>query len=230
MEKTEKIIDFAASLASTTHDMKNSLSMILSAIDEVVNTCTPEKCPSHKHLLQMQYEANRVNGNLIQLLTLYKMDNDQFSINISHYPVCELIEETIMHNRALLEYKEIEVFTECPDDFFWFFDRNLLSGVINNILNNAVKYAGDRVKIRAAENNGWLEISIEDNGNGYPDKMLRTGSQTSRGVSFRTGSTGLGHYFASIAAMMHKNKGREGYISISNSSEYGGGCFTITLP
>jgi len=163
MMKTEKTIDFAASLASTTHDMKNALSMILSAIEEVVITCKPESCPSHKHLLQMQSEANRVNSNLIQLLTLYKMDNDQLSINISHYPVSELIEEIILQNRALLNYKEIEIFTECPDDLFWFFDRSLLSGVIDNILNNAVRYAGDSVKIRAAENNGCLEISIQDN-------------------------------------------------------------------
>ena len=28
----------------------------------------------------------------------------------------------------------------------------------------------------------------------------------------------------------NKNKGREGYISISNGGKYGGGCFRITLP
>ncbi len=230
MDKTERLIDFPAFLASMAHDMKNSLSMLLNTLDEVVSTCTPEKCPSHRHLSQMQYEATRVNFNLIQLLTLYKMDHDQFSINISHYPVSEIIEEIILQNKPLLDFKGIEIFTECPDDMTWFMDSNLISGVINNILNNAYRYARSKILIRGDENNGWLVLSIEDDGQGYPEEMLGTGIKTGRGVSFKTGSTGLGLYFASMVAKLHKNKDREGFISISNGGEYGGGCFKITLP
>jgi K+-sensing histidine kinase KdpD len=230
MLKTEKTIDFEASLASTTHDMKNSLSMMLNVIDEIVDNCGPDNCASQKQLLQMQYEAKRVNNNLVQLLTLYKMDKDQLSINISLYPVCELLGETILQNRGLLDYKGIEIFPECPDDLSWFFDRDLISGVMNNVLNNAFRYAKDKITIRASEKDGCLVISIEDNGEGYPDSMIGSHNQTSKGVSFKTGSTGLGLYFASVIAMIHKNKGREGSIALSNGGEYGGGCFTITLP
>jgi len=230
MDKTERRINFSAFLASMAHDMKNSLSMLLNTLDEVVSTCPTDKCPSHRHLSQMQYEATRVNFNLIQLLTLYKMDHDQFSINISHYPVSELIEEIILQNKPLLDFKGIEIFTEYPDDLTWFLDSNLISGVINNILNNAYRYTSSKILIRGNENNGCLVLSIEDDGQGYPEEMLGTGVQTSRGVSFKTGSTGLGLYFASMAARLHKNKGREGFISISNGGKYGGGCFTITLP
>lgn len=230
MDKTERRINFSAFLASMAHDMKNSLGMLLNTIDEIVSTCTPEKCPSHRHLSQMQYEATRVNFNLIQLLTMYKMDHDQLSINISHYPVSEIIEEIILQNKPLLDFKDIEIFTECPDDLTWFMDCNLISGVINNILNNAYRYASSKILMRAYENGGWLVLSIEDDGQGYPEEMLETGGQTGRGVSFRTGSTGLGLYFASMVAKLHKNKDREGFVSISNSGEYGGGCFTMTLP
>jgi len=230
MDKTKGLIDFPAFLASMAHDMKNSLSMLLNTLDEVVSTCTPEKCPSHKYLSQMQYEATRVNFNLIQLLTLYKMDHDQFSINISHYPVSEIFEEIILQNKPLLDFKGIEIFTECPEDLTWFLDSSLISGVINNVLNNAYRYTRSRILIRGNENNGWLVLSIEDDGQGYPEEMLGTGIQKDSGVSFKTGSTGLGLYFASMVAKLHKNKDREGFISISNGGEYGGGCFTITLP
>jgi len=230
MDKTERMIDFPAFLASMAHDMKNSLSMLLNTLDEVVANCTPEKCPSYGHLSQMQYEATRVNFNLIQMLTLYKMDNDQFSINISHYPVSELIEENVLQNKPLLDFKGIEIVSECPDDLTWFLDSDLISGVINNILNNAYRYANSKIFIRAYEKDGWLVLSIEDDGNGYPEEMLGTGVQTASGVSFRTGSTGLGLYFASMVLKLHKNKDRVGFISISNGGEYGGGCFTITLP
>jgi len=226
----KKLIDFEALLASTTHDMKNSLGMMLSSLDEVVNNCTSENCPSHKHLLHMQYEANRVNNNLIPLLTLYKMDNNQLSMNISHYSVSDLLEETILQSRGLLEYKDIKLVIDCPDDLYWFFDRNLIVGVINNVLNNAFRYAGDRIVLRADEREGYLLISVEDNGKGYPESMLGSSVKTNRAVSFQSGSTGLGLFFASMVAMMHKNKDREGYVSLSNNEESGGGCFSIILP
>ncbi|MBI5408166.1 MAG: HAMP domain-containing histidine kinase [Nitrospirae bacterium] len=230
MGKTEKTIDFPAFLASMAHDMKNSLSMLLNTLDEVFLTCTDKNCPSHKQLSQVQYEATRVNYNLIQLLTLYKMDHQQFSINISQYPVIELLEDTILQNKPLLDFKGIEASIECDEDLSWFLDRNLISGVINNVLNNAYRYAKAKIKIRAAEKDGFLVLSIEDDGRGYPVEILGTGEQTKKDVSFKTGSTGLGLYFASIVAMMHKNKGREGFITLGNGGEYGGGCFTITLP
>ncbi|MEW6600622.1 MAG: HAMP domain-containing sensor histidine kinase [Nitrospirota bacterium] len=230
MDDNEKKIDFSAFLASMAHDMKNSLGMLLNTIDEVVSTCKPDKCPSHRYLSQMQYEATRVNFNLIQLLTLYKMDRGQFSINISHYPVSEIIEDIVLQNKPLLDFKGIEIFTECPDDLTWFLDSNLVSGVINNILNNAYRYAKSKILIRVEENNGWLAVGIEDDGQGYPEEMLGTGLRAGSGVSFATGSTGLGLYFASMVAKLHKNKDREGNISISNGGEYGGGCFTVNLP
>ncbi|RJR16114.1 MAG: sensor histidine kinase [Nitrospiraceae bacterium] len=230
MENRENPIDFPSFLASMAHDMKNSLNMLLNTLDEVVGSCTPDKCQSHRKLSLIQYEATRVNFNLIQLLTLYKMDRNQFSVNISHYPVVELIEDIILQNKPLLDFKEIGILTECPDDLTWFLDSNLVSGVINNILNNAYQYASKRILVRANEDRGWLVISVEDDGNGYPEEMLGAGIFKGRGVSFKTGSTGLGLYFSSMVAKLHKNKDREGYISISNGGAYGGGCFTITLP
>jgi len=67
-------------------------------------------------------------------------------------------------------------------------------------------------------------------GSGYPEYLLGCESTGTESVNFETGSTGLGLYFASQAARMHKNKGKEGFISISNDGHYSGGCFTIALP
>ncbi len=226
----ENKIDFSVFLASMAHDMKNSLGMLLNEVDEALIDCVDENCPSHKHLSLMQYEATRVNYNLIQLLTLYKMEQDHFSTNVSLYSVADFLEENILQNKPLLDFKEIEIVVECPDELNWFFDRDLIAGIVNNVLNNAFRYTRNRIKIRAAEKDGYWVLNIEDDGDGYPDEMLKADIQTCKSTSFKTGSTGLGLYFASTVASMHKNKGREGFISITNDSEYGGSCFTLTLP
>jgi len=230
MTVPEDNIAFPEFLASIVHDMKNSLGMILTAAEETVGACSSRDCPSSKRLSQMQYETKRLNNNLVQLLTLYKMDQAQYTVNISDNAVRDFIDETILQNRQLLDYRGIDVVTECPDDLFWFFDSNLVSGVINNILNNAYRYARDQLRLIAEEKEGFLVLTVQDNGSGYPDSMLRSTKQAIRGTSFRTGSTGLGLYFASIVAGLHKNRGRSGYIEIRNGCDLGGGCFSIYLP
>ncbi len=230
MANNKTQIDFSAFLASMAHDMKNSLGILLHSLDDVVTDCVADQCPCKNHLSKIQYEASRVNHNLIQLLTLYKMDNDQFGLNISHYHVIDVLEETILQNKHLLESRGIEVTIECDVDLTWFFDRDLIAGVVNNVLNNSYRYAKDKITIRADENNGFFELVIEDNGEGYPKEILNKGLDTSRGVNFSTGSTGLGLYFAKMVAQLHKNKGKVGKVAISNGSTHGGGCFTISLP
>ena len=230
MNTSDRRGDFPEILASIVHDMKNSLGMILTAVDETVSDCGPRNCPSSRHLSQMQYETKRLNNNLVQLLTLYKMDRAQYVPTITDNPVCEFIEETIIQNKPLLDYRGIDVATDCPEELYWFFDRNLIAGVINNILNNAYRYANNMLRICAREENGYLVISVEDNGAGYPEEMMTIAGQEAGETSFSTGSTGLGIYFASIVAGLHKNRGKSGRIELKNGCSLGGGCFSVYLP
>ena len=56
------------------------------------------------------------------------------------------------------------------------------------------------IKVNGYVENGYLVLSIEDNGSGYPENMLQEGSQAKTKISISSGSTGLGLYFASIVA------------------------------
>ena len=53
-------------------------------------------------------------------------------------------------------------------------------------------------------------------------------SGAARGVNFLTNSTGLGLYFSSEVAKMHKHRGRSGALRLENGGAYGGGCFVLT--
>lgn len=230
-ENIKSEFDFTEYLASLAHDMKNSLGMLLNATDEIINTCSGNYCPSHNLLIKLQYESKRVNNNLVQLLTLYKMDKSQLSINIDYYPVYEFIEDIVMFNKPLFDSKGISVEINCPDDILWFFDRDLLTGVVNNVINNVFKYTKDKLKIIANKNNsGFLFIHIDDNGVGYPDFMLKTSHDTPGKTNFTNGATGLGIYFANSVVRLHKNNEKIGYIEINNISSLGGGRFSIYLP
>ncbi|MBI5849158.1 MAG: HAMP domain-containing histidine kinase [Nitrospirae bacterium] len=228
MEKQD--MQFPAFLASIAHDMKNSLGMLINTTEEILGNCSGKNCPSHPLLSNLQYEAKRVNNNLIQLLTLYKMDKDRYTLTIEYHSVSEFLEDAALQNKPLLECKGISIEADCPEELAWFFDRDLVAGVINNVMNNAYRYADSRIWITAREENGYLAIHIRDNGEGYPEHMITEGAAGSSRVSFSSGSTGLGLYFASIVATMHRNKNRKGFIRTANCETSGGGCFSIYLP
>ncbi len=234
MASEENKIDFSSVLASSVHDMKNSLSMLLDTTNDIVEGCIDENHPFYPKLLKMKYEASRVNNDLVQVLTLYKLGHNQYPLNISYHDVCEFIEEQIFFNSPTLKFKNVEIETSCECEqgelLMWFFDRELIAGVVNNVLNNLYRYTKDKIRVNRYTENGYLVISVEDNGNGYPENMLHEGSQIKTNINFSSGSTGLGLYFASIIAKAHVNKGKEGYISTSNGGTYGGGCFHIFLP
>ena len=46
----------------------------------------------------------------------------------------------------------------------------------------------------------------------------------------KSGSTGLGLYFAEQIANIHHSGDKKGYITIDNNSKLGGGRFTLFLP
>lgn len=230
MDASENHIDFASILAFSVHDAKNSLSLLLSTLDEILSHCAPLSCPSYRQFSQLQYEANCVNNNLIQLLTLYKMDNSQYPLNISHLSIYEFIDEYILEIKPLFDFKGIKIEEDFHEDIFWFFDGDLISVVLNNVFNNAVRFTNGKIKVSAQEDNGYLVMTIEDDGEGYPDHMLASKTQAMKGISLKTGSTGLGLYFSDMVARLHKNRGKEGFISMRNGGAYGGACFSISIP
>ena len=225
-EKTS--IDFSTILASTIHDVKNSLGVVLDSLDELVEIAG-DSLPADK-LGKLQYEAKRVNNNLVQLLALYKMENRGLSVNIDEYWVREFLEEMLIAEKAMLEARRISLEFKCEDDMSWYFDRDLVAGVLRNAINNAIRYAKGVVLITAEERDGYLVLSVNDDGEGFPENMLADGRQQGHGVNFSSGSTGLGLYFTSRVAELHKNRDKSGSIELANGHQLGGGCFSIKLP
>lgn len=223
-------LDYSTVLAGSIHDMKNSLCLLLGTLDEVTQQCQPGSCKSSRQFTQLQYEGKRVNDHLVQLLALYRIDNSQYFVNISENNVSDFLGEIMLEHQDMLAYRNISFEIDCDNDIYGFFDRELIAGVITNIINNLYVYSEDRMLIQVENNAAYLVIHIRDNGKGYPDDMLCSTEQQQKSINFSSGSTGLGLYFAARAAEMHKNKNRKGYISITNDGIDNGGCFSIHLP
>lgn len=228
-----KRLEFRDILASTLHDTKNSLSILFNTIEELIEECRERNCAAHERFYILQYEIKRLNSGLIRLLSLYKAENSQFTVHSDFYCVGDFLEDAALQHQPLLSAKGIAITVDCPENLFWAFDRNLVAGVLDHVLNNAYNYTKDKVRISAGKEADGLVLKVEDNGTGYPECMiidtdLETAPQFT--VDFNTGSTGIGLYFSMLVAKSHVNAGREGHISVKNGGAFGGGVFSIHLP
>jgi K+-sensing histidine kinase KdpD len=225
-------ISFTDLIASSIHDMKNSVNVQVHSLEKVAQDAkTRGDQVAFDSLVVVIAQAHRVNANLIQLLSLYKLGKSIYPLDITEQSVADVVDEALLQTRSVVDFKGIHVEVDCAADCHWYFDRDLIAGVLLNALNNAVSYTQDKIRIQAKVVDGVLHLRVEDNGRGYPEHMLHSDTVvTNQGVNFFTGSTGLGFYFSSQVARLHQNNGQSGALTIENGGAYGGGCFVVRLP
>jgi signal transduction histidine kinase len=219
-------VHFPAILASSVHDMKNSLSNLRALINQLEYLYPESKPPEFKHL---EFESNRLNNSLMQLLTLYKIDASQFNVNIDECCVMDILADIVAQQSSLLALSDIELIAECDDDLFCFCDSTLISNAISTLVNNAQRYCKSKILLSAQQEGEYVAFYIEDDGIGYPENFLAD-TQYNTSIDLASGNTGLGLYFVAIIAKMH-NKGESiGFIKTDNASSLGGARFSLYLP
>ncbi|WP_444998183.1 sensor histidine kinase [Aliikangiella sp. IMCC44359] len=218
---------FSTILASTVHDMKNSLGLLLDAINTILTDLPKEKSSSEYGIVQ--YESSRVNNSLMQLLALYKIENNQLPFTPGYHNLYDFIEEQILANQPLLEAKKFSYTIDIDEMHEAVFDDSLISMAISNILGNAIRYTHSQILI-SADIGEEVCITICDDGPGYPGPMLELAGNYMIGINQSTGSTGLGLFFAQQVAQLHSHGEKVGKIELMNGGPLGGGVFKIILP
>jgi two-component system sensor histidine kinase SenX3 len=231
MDDTPHAHDFFVFLASTAHDMKNSISLVSGTLEGLMDTGA--STAAYPEMAQMLYQTRRLNDNLMQLLALYKeVGTPAYPLDIALVDVAQVGEQVASNNRVLLGARAIALDIDIATGLCWHLDEDLVIGVVNHAINNATRYTRDRIRLSMREHDGALEIRVEDNGAGFPPALLAAGAAAGRGraVDFRANSAGLGLYFATEVARMHTHRGACGTVRLENGGLLHGGCFVMRLP
>jgi signal transduction histidine kinase len=223
-------IDFASVMAVAVHDMKNSLSLLLQTIEDLSKSLPPSQNDSREHIVDLHYEASRMNTTLVQILSLYRVELDALPLNIDECFMEDLVYEVIESNKTYTKQKSISCSVEVDSELSWFTDKDLLFLLLNDVLVNSIRYGASEIKISTLIEDGYLCITVEDNGPGYPQRMLDMSESAMQSLCVSEGRTGLGLFFARMIAQTHKNKNRQGSIKLSNNSVTGGSIFKVLLP
>ena len=179
-------------------------------------------------------ETNRMMRMVTDLLHLSRIDNATTRLDVELINFTAFI--TFIFNRfdkmrSQDEEKKYELVRDYPINSVWIeIDTDKMTQVIDNILNNAIKYSpdGGKITVSMKTTDDQMILSIKDQGLGIPQqdlpKIFDRFYRVDRARSRAQGGTGLGLAIAKEIIKQHN-----GFIWAK--SEYGkGSTFTIVLP
>ena len=220
-------IGFPAILASSVHDIKNSLTALRALLSQLE---TVYQDPKPTEFRQLEFETNRMNNCLMQLLTLYKIDLSQFGLSIDEHSAADILEDVVAQQSTLLSLSNIQLITECHDELFCYCDNALISNALCTLVNNAQRYCQSKVLLSVVQEDDYIVFCIEDDGKGYPESLISSDYKQLPQIDLANGNTGLGLFFTETIAQLHIKGDKRGFIMTDNNSQFGGARFKLYLP
>lgn len=223
--RLEEVAQMKSDFVSTvSHELRSPLTSIIGSLDTVNR---PELAPpepvSQQLLLSARRQAGRLQRLIEDLLVVSRIDRGAIPLQIETISIQEIFNEIY---RVVSIEPTIRV---DPVDLEVRADRDHLSRVLINLVENAAKYAPDsQVDLFAWEQVGMAVLAVVDHGPGIPEgeraRVFERFTQLDQSDTRLKGGTGLGlSIVKTLTETMH------GSVRIE-MTEGGGATFVVELP
>ena len=232
-EKTEQ--ERREFVSNVSHELRTPLTSMRSYIEALSEGAWKDEKIAPNFLKVTLDETDRMIRMINDLLDLSRMDSQQSNLQLDYININELVSfvldrfDMIMNNeekgkkyRIRRDFTQRELWAEV--------DPDKIIQVIDNIMNNAIKYSpdGGTITVHLSETHNNILLSITDQGLGIPKKDLQKVFdrfyRVDKARARKQGGTGLG-----LAITKEVIKAHGGTIWVE-SQEGRGSTFYITLP
>ena len=219
-------------LNNMTHEFKTPIATISLAADTISN---PKVIGDETKVLQfismIKKENSKMNKNVETILEIASLDKNEIQFNfedVSMHTIIDHVLETIeiqalrRNGKIIKNYNAVNTIVSG--------DQEHLSNLVNNLLDNAIKYSpvNPEITITTSNTNNSFVFSVEDNGIGMTkavmDKIFEQFYRQTSGNVHNVKGFGLGLYYVRTIIEAHK-----GTIHVTSEPEKGS-CFVVSLP
>jgi len=215
-----------------THEFKTPLATISLAVDALKNEKVMQDRTKTEYFSGIIKEENkRMNKQVETILQAAMLDKQQIQLNLKVLHAHDLINTAVNNMKLPIEEKhgKLEVKLEAENDLV-LADEVHFTNLVNNLLDNAVKYSKDNlvIKLGTQNINNHFRIKIEDNGIGMNKETLHRIFEkfyrAHTGNLHNVKGFGLGLSYVKTIVTAHHGK-------IKAESTLGkGSCFIIDMP
>jgi signal transduction histidine kinase len=181
------------------HDLRSPFNSMLGFLNLMVEDFDSFDKDEQKSVLSDFYKKSTDLYNLVENLLQWAMQQKgEISYQPDYNDLWEILMEEITFLKSRADRKQIAIQNQVPENLSLYCDRNMISTIFRNIINNAIKFTPHHgtVTILAEIRNNDLDISICDTGNGMDDATINRiltseNFYSSKGTDKETG-VGLG--------------------------------------
>lgn len=232
-EKTERERrDFVSNVS---HELRTPLTSLKSYSEALSDGAWKDPDLAPQFLEVIQSESNRMIRMISNLLNLSKMDGGQIVLNKEYVDLKRIIDHILDRINFTLQSESDqpnhEIVREYTSrDIYVEIDQDRMTQVIDNLLNNAMKYSpdGGKITVRIEDNHQSVVISVIDQGLGISksdqEHLFERFYRVDKARSREQGGSGLGLAISKEVIELHG-----GHIWV-NSIEGKGSCFSFELP
>lgn len=212
-----------------THELKTPISVAVAATDAMRNFSADADVERRSRYLEMVEQQLTQLSTMVENILTVSVDGREVRCNYTRFRLLPLLQSTTQAI-SLSQQKSVEFGIECSDSQEVRADEMHLRQILSTLIDNAIKYSGESVKItlRAYSEADHTVIECSDNGFGisreHQRHIFEKFYRVPTGEIHHARGYGLGLYYAHKVIRQHGGE-------ISVSSRIGkGSTFTIKLP
>lgn len=220
-------------VSNVSHELRTPLTSVRSYLEALEEGAWEDKTVAPEFIHVTLGETDRMIRMINDLLNLSRMDSGAQQMDLELVNFNELVDYILdrfdmMVNNQEKNYRIVREFTE--RDLWVEIDTDKIMQVIDNIMNNAIKYSpdGGKIEVHLMETHNNVVLSISDEGLGIPkkdlEKVFERFYRVDKARARQQGGTGLG-----LAISKEVMKAHQGQIWVE-SVEGKGSTFYISLP
>ncbi len=157
-------------VSNMTHELKTPIAIAYSANDALLNFDTSNDPEKKTAYLSIAIKQLKWLGELVENILAMSMERRKtMTLKPERIDLSKFVSE-IADAQRMRGDKDISIEVHSKENVTLTADKSHLSNVLNNLIDNAIKYSGDSVRINIDIDQNC--ISISDNGKGIPQKNL----------------------------------------------------------
>ncbi len=199
MLRAKREAEQAARLKSNLiHNMSHELRTPITTITGYAEVTMEEgEEPHQSFAAQIQESGRRLSDTLQSVLDMAQIESGTLDVEVQSVSVPSLVHDVLDRHRQAIDDKGLAVEVDVPKDCAVATDRTLLYRVLNNLVQNAIKFTDEgtlQVQVEPAE--FGVRVRVRDTGVGIGDSfrphLFEPFKQESEGVAREYEGTGLG--------------------------------------
>ena len=219
-------------ISNITHELKTPIATVRVALEALTDFNAAENRERSEEYMEIsRNELDRLTLLVDKVLQLSQFDEHLTQFNFEKVDMSQIVDRTIATMKLQFQQRNAEVeFDQHGTDFLVEGDKLHMTGLVYNLVDNALKYSPDipEVRISLQQDNGSLILKVEDHGVGIDkdnqqrifDKFFRV----TQGNSHDVKGHGLG-----LSYVAHVVKAHNGQIDMDSAPGHGTE-FTVTIP